>query len=173
MLKIFLLAAIVLPLSQAYSKTSTKAYASDAVVKLCGSQISMDLCSKIKISPAGNLTADVLEKMNKLVDKSMDDWADSILEGDVYTDYKGLHIELTEVVTNQQGHILGYRVRFSVNGWATGKCTSENRDSDQPESLNGCEAGRIVQTVFINSELTDFEVPDLGATIENPDLILD
>jgi len=78
-------------------------------------------------------------------------WADTILEGDYATDYK---TRLDKAVAlYESGSLVAYYITYSEGAWDTSTC---RYDGINDSTLSGCKAGRIVESVYLSPDFSEY-----------------
>lgn len=78
-------------------------------------------------------------------------WADTILEGDYATDYQ-TQLDRAEIIY-EGGDVVAYYITYSEGAWDTATC---NYDGINDSTLSGCKKGRIVESVYLAPDFTDY-----------------
>lgn len=119
----------------------------------------MDLrtCNNVELSNQ-ILSRQQMKLVNKAIDDETNSWPDSILEGDVDTNFENLKIESIQSVSSIKDHsLIGYSVKFSYLGWETGCVKDNNYDRTKPETYCDCQKGRIRAVLFLEPDLKNSE----------------
>jgi hypothetical protein len=145
-----------------------EAISSTSLAKICNQKtLALSSCKTISSRASAALSASQKKKLEGLISQSTDSWGDSIYEGDVDGNEDHLEYVATALTKKSNGALLGYKVRFSFLGWETSCSSNANYDRAKPETLTGCEMGRIYQTLLVQTDLKDYEV------LADAELILD
>ncbi len=133
----------------------------ERVPTLCGENTFQDLkmenCQALKLVPT-HLPEVQQGKVAELADDSTDIWPDTILEGDIDTNFEGFAVDsVVMILASSNNEVLGYRIQFSYQGWET-TCVDDNYDANKPETYKDCKMGKITQTIFVDPDFRDYEI---------------
>lgn len=78
-------------------------------------------------------------------------WADTILEGDYATDYR-TRLDRAMALF-EDGILVAYYITYSEGAWDTSSC---KYDGLNDSTLAGCKAGRIVESVYLSPDFSDY-----------------
>jgi hypothetical protein len=93
----------------------------------------------------------VIKRLKAIAVDQAQIWADTILEGDYATDYK---TRLDKAVAVFEGPVLvAYYITYSEGAWDTATC---KYDGINDSTLSGCKAGRIVESVYLSPDFSDY-----------------
>ena len=131
----------------------------DQIESICNvdsaGEMSLESCSRVKLR-AVQLDDSKNQKVRELVDKASSVWPDTILEGDVDTNFDDLKIEsVQEVYEVKTGVLLGYSIQYSYFGWEISCAKDETYDSAKPETFLACEKGRIREILFATADMNE------------------
>lgn len=93
----------------------------------------------------------VLKRLKAVAIDQAQIWADTILEGDYATDYK-TRLDRAEALY-EGPQLVGYYITYSEGAWDTSTC---NYDGINDSTLSGCKAGRIVESVYLSPDFSDY-----------------
>lgn len=124
-------------------------------------------CENAKVSMCRNgITAQVLEnneirqlpqglraKLYQIAYSQAQIWGDTILEGDYASEGK-VTLDAVTLIRSQT-KVIGYRIRYSERAWFVGDCAYTYNN---PNTLKACPEGRIYESSFISTDLSDVEV---------------
>lgn len=97
------------------------------------------------------------EQLLSIAQSQSEVWVDTILEGDVAS-LGDIRLDEIEELTDNDS-LLGYRITYSQQAWLTSNCDLSNADSDDwrnPDTFSQCEEGRIVESAFVNANLSTY-----------------
>lgn len=158
-----LLAIFAFNLSLAHSQELT----ADTLAKICHQKtLRLSVCKTVRTSAPIDLTKRMANKIENTIESSTDSWGDSIYEGEVDGIEADLQYSTRRLIEKRTGNLLGYKVRFSYEGWET-SCEKDDYDRTKPETFKSCKRGRIFQTILVSPDLKDYDV------LSDADLILD
>jgi hypothetical protein len=144
--------------------------AMQSIRNLCPENNSGDIvlqkCTNVNLISV-NLDSKTMKSVYDAIDTQSGIWGDTILEGDVDTNYEDLQIESIQLINNiNDSTILGYSVKYSYLGWETSCALNDKYDRTKPSTYTKCKKGRIREIFFLDQSLKDSE------TLVNPDLFL-
>src|ERR1035437_5571076 len=151
-MKIFaLLAAFTLNLSLAHSQELSV----EMLAKICHQKtLRLSVCKTVRTTAPIKLTKRMANKIENTIESSTGSWGDSIYEGEVDGNETDLKYSTRRLIEKQTGPLLGYKVRFSYEGWET-SCAKDDYDRTKPETFKDCKKGRIFQTILVTPDLKD------------------
>lgn len=134
----------------------------DALRRKCSEDkfgnMELSQCDAVRLTEV-SLNSQQMKLINKAIDEEADSWGDTILEGDVDTNFDDLKIEALQSIRNVKNNSLaGYSVRFSYLGWETSCVKDDSYDRTKPDTFSECKKGRIRAVIFVSSDLKDSEV---------------
>jgi len=98
-----------------------------------------------------NVTNPVVKRLKAAAIDQAQIWADTILEGDYATDYK---TRLDKAVAVFEGpNLVAYYMTYSEGAWDISTC---KYDGINDSTLSGCKAGRIVESVYLSPDFSDY-----------------
>lgn len=99
----------------------------------------------------------LFEQLLSIAQSQSEVWVDTILEGDVAS--LG-DVRLDEIEQLMDGDsLLGYRITYSQQAWATGDCDlskATSEDLRKPEAFAQCAEGRIYESAYVTANLSSY-----------------
>lgn len=78
-------------------------------------------------------------------------WADTILEGDYYTDSRTRLDKAAALYMD--GRLVAYFITYSEKAWDTSNCSFDGLNDS---TLADCKPGRIVESVYLSPDFSDY-----------------
>ncbi len=100
------------------------------------------------------LASEVRSRLQQTAESMANIWADTILEGDYFAD-EPVALDRVEEFKSANDKIIIYRITYSSRAWDTGTCEAD--PSEDRQSLESCDEGRIVESAFVSSDFKSSE----------------
>lgn len=97
------------------------------------------------------LASDVEANLKFVATAQAQVWADTILEGDYYSDGQTRLDSVSALYKNNE--FIGYKIVYSERAWFTGECEFDGEDES---ALQQCREGRIHESTYVSPDFRTF-----------------